>query len=94
LLLLFLLSLTGPLARQKKKKKTDERSTAGEELLNAFKVANFSTKVTDDMNDPDFWTKVIPKSEIEKAEQKVSSLSSSLFYYYYYYYSSSHSLFS
>eukprot|EP01119_Soliformovum_irregulare_P006887 TRINITY_DN1929_c1_g1_i2.p1 TRINITY_DN1929_c1_g1~~TRINITY_DN1929_c1_g1_i2.p1 ORF type:complete len:1376 (+),score=395.63 TRINITY_DN1929_c1_g1_i2:257-4129(+) len=37
---------------------------AGDDLLNAFKVANFKT------NDTEFWTEVIPKSAQEQAKEK------------------------
>jgi chromodomain-helicase-DNA-binding protein 1 len=44
----------------------EESSTAGDELLNAFKVANFATPAEDD---PTFWEKVIPKSEQVQKEE-------------------------
>lgn len=44
----------------------EESSTAGDELLNAFKVANFASSAEDD---PSFWEKVIPKSEQTQKEE-------------------------
>ncbi len=46
----------------------DASVSAGEELLNAFKVASFATSSTED--DPDYWKKVIPASAILEVEQK------------------------
>lgn len=47
---------------------TEDATTAGEELLNAFKVASFTT--TDEENDPDFWKKVIPQAIIQEQESE------------------------
>jgi hypothetical protein len=46
----------------------DTNASAGEELLNAFKVASFATSV--DFDDPDYWKKVIPQSVIDNASTK------------------------